>query len=347
MGAREWRSLFTTSLDGILLTTPQGEILAANPAACRLLGRTENELRRLGRDVVVDASDPRLAPALETRRTGSFQGELRFLRHTGEPFPVEVSTGVFSDEQGELRTSLVFRDISDRKRTQESLRTSEERFAKVFHTSPDGVTITRRSDGQYLEVNEGFATLSGYQPHEVIGRTSLELRVWVDPDQRLRFVQTLTDRGEVSNFEALFQFRGGVQKTCLVSARQLEIEGVPCILSSTRDITERKRAEDLLSQEKERLAVTLASIDDGMVATDADGRVVLVNPAASRMLGWTAEEADGRPLIEFWRTLHEQTRAWGGDPDSGRNPGHRRRHGVPGPHRKVQGQRVAPADAET
>lgn len=311
----ELRTIFDSSLDGIMLTTPEGSILAANPAACRMLGRDEADLCRVGRAGMVDETDPRLAPALATRRlTGSFMGELTFLRRNGERFPVEVSTAVFSSENGALHTTMIFRDITDRKRADEALRTSQEKFAKAFHTTPDGVTITRRSDGRYLEVNEGFAVLSGYQPQEVVGRTSLELGVWVYPEQRQTFVQTLTDHGEVLNFEALFRFRNAVLKTCLVSARELDIQGVPCILSSTRDISQRKVSEDLLTQEKERLAVTLASMADGMIATDAEALVVLMNPAACQMVGWPAEEAVGRPLVEFWRTLHESTRAWGGDP---------------------------------
>lgn len=259
----EFRSIFEASLDAIMLTTPDGKILAANPAACRMLARAEEELIRLGREAVVDPSDPRVAVAIRTRaETGRFQGELTFLRHGGEPFPVEVSTSVFVDGEGQPKTTMVFRDVSERKRSEAALRVSEEKFSKVFHTSPDGLTLTRMDNGRYLEVNPGFTELSGYRPEDVIGRTSLELGVWVKPEERRAFVEALSEHGQVINLEAEFAFKDGVRKTCLVSARPLEVGGVPCILSTTRDITERQRMAESLQriQRLESLGVLAGGI---------------------------------------------------------------------------------------
>jgi len=110
-----YRSLFENSIDGVLLTAPDGDILAANPEACRLLGRTEAEICQAGRAGVVDQADPRLPALLEERiRTGKFRGELTLVRGDGTQFPAEVSSGVFRDRDGNLRTSMVFRDITER-----------------------------------------------------------------------------------------------------------------------------------------------------------------------------------------------------------------------------------------
>lgn len=97
-GEASYRALFEHSLDGILLTAPDGGILAANPAACLMLGRTEAEICRLGRSGVVDTTDPRLETLLAERaRTGQFTGELYLLRADGTRFPAEVSSRVFTD----------------------------------------------------------------------------------------------------------------------------------------------------------------------------------------------------------------------------------------------------------
>ena len=110
-----YRSLFENSIDGILLTAPTGDILAANPEACRLLGRTEAEICRAGRAGVVDQADPRLSAVIEERsRTGKFRGEITLVRGDGTRFPAEVSSAVFKDRQGNLRTSMIFRDITER-----------------------------------------------------------------------------------------------------------------------------------------------------------------------------------------------------------------------------------------
>lgn len=111
------RALYESSLDAILLTAPDGRIFAANAAACRLFGRREEEICRLGRAGVVDLSDPRLGPALEERvRSGRYQGELMLCRADGSRFPGEVSSVVFRDRSGELRTSMIIRDISQRRK---------------------------------------------------------------------------------------------------------------------------------------------------------------------------------------------------------------------------------------
>src|SRR5664280_578702 len=117
-----YRSLFATSLDAVLLTTPGGEILAANAAACRMFGRSEEELMRIGRAGVVGRSDPRVPAGLEERaRTGTFHGEITLLRSDQTKFTGEISTAVFTDQDGQQRTSMVIRDVTDRKQLEAQL----------------------------------------------------------------------------------------------------------------------------------------------------------------------------------------------------------------------------------
>jgi PAS domain S-box-containing protein len=117
-----YRALFENSIDGVLFTAPDGSIFAANPEACRMLGRTEEEICTVGRAGVVDPSDPRLPVVLDERlRTGRFRNELTLVRKDGTRFPAEVSSGVFADKDGNLRTSMVVRDITERKHAYELL----------------------------------------------------------------------------------------------------------------------------------------------------------------------------------------------------------------------------------
>ena len=113
----------------MLLTAPDGRIFAVNEAACRMFGRSEQELIQCGRDGVVDASDPRLPLLLEERaRTGRAAGEVTFVRKDGTIFPSEVSSAAFTNRHGELRASLFIRDITGRKRTQAALQEGEQRY---------------------------------------------------------------------------------------------------------------------------------------------------------------------------------------------------------------------------
>lgn len=115
-GEAPYHLVFLNSLDGLMLTAPDGSILEANPSACRILGRTREEILREGRQGLIDASDPRLAILVEERqRTGKTHGELRARRKDGTVFPVEISSVVFQSPQGDSRTCIIIRDISERK----------------------------------------------------------------------------------------------------------------------------------------------------------------------------------------------------------------------------------------
>jgi PAS domain S-box-containing protein len=118
-----YRSLVDHSLDGVLLTTPTGETLEANPAACQILQRTPEEIRALGRNGIIDVEDPRLEPLLEERRlTGKVRGEINMIRKDGNRVPVELASAVFRDRFGEPRTSISIRDLTDRRRSENEQR---------------------------------------------------------------------------------------------------------------------------------------------------------------------------------------------------------------------------------
>jgi PAS domain S-box-containing protein len=128
--------LFDNSLDGLMLTSPDGVILDANPSACQILGRTREEILQEGRAGLIDTSDPRLEALIEQRKkTGRAHGELTARRKDGTLFPVEVSSVLFEGREGHVRTCLIMRDISDRKGAEAErerlIRELQEALAKV------------------------------------------------------------------------------------------------------------------------------------------------------------------------------------------------------------------------
>lgn len=131
-----FRLLYEHSIDGVLLTEPGGAILKANPAACKMFGRPEEEITDFGRYSIVDKTDPRLQKALEERaKTGKFLGELTGIRKDGTKFPIELSSNLFTDSTGKVRSSMLVRDISERKKAEEeiNLKTRElERFNSLM-----------------------------------------------------------------------------------------------------------------------------------------------------------------------------------------------------------------------
>ncbi len=149
------------------------------------------------------------------------------------------------DEIGQLIAS--FNDLLlTLKEREDGLSRSEERYRTAFETSPDAININRLSDGLYLNVNDSFLKLMGWRRDEVVGKTSLELNVWRHPEDRQRLVEALQRDGFCRNLEADFVTRDGKIRTALMSAQVLTLDGEQAILSITRDISERKEAEQLI-----------------------------------------------------------------------------------------------------
>ena len=132
-------------------------------------------------------------------------------------------------------------------------RKSEEKFARAFRESPLAITIVKVSDGRYVEVNDTFEVQTGWKRDEVIGRTPLEINLWVNPDQRTAFLKELREKGTIRDLEVRLRRRDGQIRTALGSAEVIEVHGEPCILSVFADVTERKLAEEAVSDFSRRL----------------------------------------------------------------------------------------------
>ncbi|MBL0226543.1 MAG: PAS domain S-box protein [Geobacteraceae bacterium] len=131
----KFRLLFEMSNDAILITVPDGNILAVNPESCRMFGMTADELIQVGREKIIDPSDNRYRPALETRaRTGEFKGELNFVRKNGEVFPADVSSSIFKDSSGNTRATVRIEDISERKLVEKELKHKNAEIEQFIYT---------------------------------------------------------------------------------------------------------------------------------------------------------------------------------------------------------------------
>jgi two-component system cell cycle sensor histidine kinase/response regulator CckA len=248
---RRFRSLFDSSLDAVFLTNTQGAIESANPAACAMLGMTEQEICNAGHDgLIVD--DERLRAGLETRKlTGRVQPELTFIRKDGTKFEGDVSSVVLAEEG---QAFVIVRDITERKRAQEVLQASEKKFATLFRSCPVSITVSDLNDNdRFLEVNEAFERYTGHRREEVIGRTYPPDWLWADPREYADAVSLFTDGGTLRNFEFRFRRTTGEIRTGILSAELIHINGKPCVLATTLDITERKQAEAALRESEARL----------------------------------------------------------------------------------------------
>jgi PAS domain S-box-containing protein len=140
-------------------------------------------------------------------------------------------------------TSTV-QDITDRKRAEAALRSSEERFSKAFHASPVGISICTLTDGCFLDANESFLRSLGWHSNEFIGRTANDLGIFVNPEEGRRLAQILQAQNSISNQEVLIRTKSGEVRDWLLSVELIDLGSTQCVLIMTNDITERKRSEE-------------------------------------------------------------------------------------------------------
>jgi PAS domain S-box-containing protein len=167
-------------------------------------------------------------------------------------YSVDIDSG---DELGELAASFN-RMTADLMRSRDALLKSEEKFSKAFRSSPDWITISTLKEGRFIDVNQSFQDITGYGREEVIGRSALELGLWLDPSEREDLVGEIREKGGVQNREVLMRMKSGDVHTMLRSSEVIHLGGEECLLSLLRDITERKEAEERLKaslREKEVL----------------------------------------------------------------------------------------------
>ncbi len=268
--------------DGCLLEVNKAFVEQIGLAATDVVGRTTTDLNIWG----IEGVGPSLLQRLQSGSIRNLEMPLR--RDNGQLF-----TGLISAEPFELDTLpavvVVVRDISQLKETQQKLQISEEKFAKAFHASPDGMILSRQSDGMLLEVNEGFARISGYSSGVSIDHSTLDLGLWVDLNERKRMLDILARDGAVRDFGCLIRRSDGAVRLCEVSSSPLPIGGEDCMLTIARDITERH-----LMQEKLQLAATVfESTAEGVLITDTRQRITAVNRAFSEITGYSEAEALG------------------------------------------------------
>ncbi len=195
-------------------------------------------------------------------------------------FPIEGPAGVD-------RIACVLRDITERRVSEEALRKSEERFSKAFCNNPLAITISTEADGRYLDVNDAFLKLLGYKRRDVIGHTAAELRFWDEPSDRMEMLRQLRDDTQVAKHQTRYRTSKGEIREAEVWAESIELDGQPCVLAITRDVTETRRLEAQFRQAQKMEAVGRLAAG---VAHDFNNVMSIVMGYSDLLLGLIAPE---------------------------------------------------------
>jgi len=159
---------------------------------------------------------------------------------------------------------LQARLIENQRRTECALRSSEEKFSKAFQASPDAMLITSISDGKIFLANKGFTRLSGYSKEEYNDKTTLDLNLWVDPNERNNFVRKIKEDGSYRDYEARFRVKSGEVKTGVFSGEVINLDNQKYLLNLVHDITDVKKSQEEINQLNERLSLALKAGNYGV-----------------------------------------------------------------------------------
>jgi two-component system cell cycle sensor histidine kinase/response regulator CckA len=287
--ADAWRQLDAA----VVITDGAGRIVEWNDGATRLFGWTSAEAigqswSQLAGPTATDP-DPRRAEIDRRRGAGEgYTGELTVSTKAGHRLPIIVSGGPIRDAQGRIAGSIGIA-IDDSRRS-----LAEERFEVAFHAAPVASVITSGDRQLILDVNQAFEQLSGIARHDAIGRTTNELGLWDDPAMSAAVLELTRAQATVQDQRIRFRVRDGTVAHARVSGRPIALSDGPAYLWMALDETERVAAEERVQAAAARLTAVVDASPLAICLLDADQRVQLWNPAAERLLGWSADEVLGR-----------------------------------------------------
>ncbi len=273
---------FDVNLDLLCIADTDGNIRRLNPAWERTLGYTRDELMaKKFFDFIHPEDMERTKEVVALLRAQ--QEVIDFINR----YRCKDETYRWIEWRTVPYGNLIYaaaRDITDREQGRKELLESEERFRLAFNTSPDSININRLEDGLYVDINEGFTVLTGFTKEDVIGKTSVEINIWQNPNDRKELIQGLRTKGHYENLEAQFRKKDGSTATALMSARVIMLKGIPHIISVTHDITARIQAEE----EKQRLEAQLTQAQKlESIGTLAGGIAHDFNNILSAIMGYT------------------------------------------------------------
>ncbi len=261
----EWLRVTLSSIgDAVIATDTSSRVTFLNRAAESLTGWKQEEavgqsldkvFRIINEETRASIDNPTTKILKEGRVLGLANHTL-LIAKDGSEISIDDSGAPIRNERGEINgVVLIFRDITERKKAEESMRASEERFSKAFRASPVPMSIVTYKEGRYIEVNESFLRNSGYTSEEIIGRTTTEIGIYRDPEERSRLREILEQQGRILNVEVRRRVKSGEVRIALTSSEVITLNGEQCVLTTTNDITDHKRLEEQLLQSQKMEAV--------------------------------------------------------------------------------------------
>ncbi len=304
---KKYKDLVENSNSIILRWTPQGKINFINRFGADFFGYAAQEL--LGKSLVDTLLPPdpgggfnleKLVETISRAPDSPFTHENENMHRNGKRVWISWTNKATLNEEGKITEVLsVGADISARKRAEEALRQSEERYRSIIETANEGFWAM---DGEYRTtfVNQRMADMLGYSPQEMVGRLVTDF-MFAEDLQEHKEQMKVRRLGGAGQYERRFRCKDGSECWTIVSATALQdaAKAFTGSFALFSDITKRKRADVALRQSEEKFRSIAEQISDVLFLTDATGQVTYLSPATERILGWKPEEIVGHSFIDF------------------------------------------------
>ena len=244
-----YRGLVEQQIAGVAIVRDDGALAYVNPHFASIAGAPAADL--IGQPLIgmVPLEErgrvmERLAGQFgDTPDDGFVQLVSKMVSRTGETRDILVNASR-SEYAGRPASTAVVLDITERKRNEDELRDSQIRFSTVFHDSPASIAILDLgADGKILDVNRAFLEMLGLQHDDVVGRTAVDLNLWIDLNVRDAMYRTLAGPSGLASDEVQFHDKDGATVEVALTLRRIELGGKPIAIALAQDITKRKRAE--------------------------------------------------------------------------------------------------------
>ena len=295
--ADQVRDLYNNAPCGYHSLDKNGYYVQINDTELEWLGRTREEV--VGKLRFSDVLRPEERPVFEEKyklfvATGSVRDvEYELLSKDGATKTVLLSATASCDPEGKfLMSRATVYDIDARRRAEQLVERSEEKFARAFRSSPVGLAVTKLSDGRFIEVNRAASSFLGYSEEELLGNTTIILGLWPSLYERAALLEELKETGSVHDKEIAFRTKEGKDVLCQYSAELIEVDGEPCVLSVLLDITQRRYMEQALKVNEELLRLFVKHTPAAIAMFDTEMNYLQVS---DRFL--TDYHLDGQDII--------------------------------------------------
>ncbi|MCD4755800.1 MAG: PAS domain S-box protein [Deltaproteobacteria bacterium] len=305
-----YRLLFSAEPDAIIIVDPRTKrIVDANTAALTLYGYSSDEFLRL-RAIEISAEPEKSIAHIQEVASGMptvvSSGPVQRLHKKKDCtiFPVEISSWVFLLQDRRMLCAII-RDITERKRAEEAIHESEEKYRSLFDESIDAIYITSR-EGKFLDANQAALELFGYAREELINNINIR-KLYIHPGDRDKFQQEIEGKGSVRNYPIEFRKKNGTGMNCLLTSTSRvssdgDILGYQGII---RDVTERKLAEEALRESEKKYSTLVENSLTG-IYIDQDEKIVFANNRFAEIYRYPKGQLIG---IETWRLVHPEDRS--------------------------------------